>query len=176
MPDKRICLIELVAITFLAIGIASAQTGNRKSTIELTGFQMTVTNDIKVNQEEILDGIRKAALDGSDFLVTPEGSLSGYTSNFSQIDLAIALEEIIAEARKLKVGLILGTCYKEFIRGKEFCYNQVRVYGPDGLFMGTYSKVLRCSSLNIPGSGEMADYVEGELMTFDWNGTRFARF
>lgn len=173
MPNRRICLFKLVVIAFLSIEIATAQSGIGKSFLVLSGLQMTVTNDIKVNQVKILNGIQKAALDSSDFLVTPEGSLSGYTNDFNQRDLAIALEEIIAEARKLKVGIMLGTCYKELIGGKEFCFNQVRVYGPDGLLMGSYSKILRCSSLDIPGSGEIVDYVEGELMTFDWNGLRF---
>jgi predicted amidohydrolase len=58
-------------------------------------------------------------------------------------------------------------------KGKEFCYNQVRVYAPDGEFLGEYSKILRCSILDMPGTGEMVDYVEGELKTFDWNGNRF---
>lgn len=173
MPNRRICLFKLVVIAFLSIEIATAQSGIGKSIFVLSGLQMTVTNDIKVNQVKILNGIKKAALDSSDFLVTPEGSLSGYTNDFYKRDLAIALEEIIAEDRKLKVGIMLGTCYKELIGGKEFCFNQVRVYGPDGLLMGSYSKILRCSSLDIPGSGEIVDYVEGELMTFDWNGLRF---
>lgn len=173
MPNKRVCLIELVVFILLSAGIASAQAGNGKSSIVLTGLQMTVTSNIKTNKETILNGIRKAVMDGSDFLVTPEGSLSGYTSNFNRNDLAVALEEVVAEAKKLRVGLMLGTCYKELIGEKEYCFNQVRVYGPDGLFMGAYSKILRCSSLDIPGSGEMVEYVEGELRTFDWNGIRF---
>lgn len=173
MSYQRICLFRLIIIAIMSTGMATAQTGNGKSCILLSGLQMTVTNDIKENMVKILDGLRKAALDSSDFLVTPEGSLSGYTSNFNQRDLAIALEEITAEAKKLKTGLMLGTCYKELIGEKEFCFNQVRLYGPDGLFMGAYSKILRCSSLDIPGSGEMVDYVEGELKTFNWNGLSF---
>jgi predicted amidohydrolase len=27
--------------------------------------------------------------------------------------------------------------------------------------------------MDLPGTGEMVDYVEGELKTFDWNGYRF---
>jgi predicted amidohydrolase len=139
----------------------------------LSGLQMTVTNNIKKNQEQIINGIRKAAQEGASFLVTPEGSLSGYTSNFNQSELNDAIEEIRAAAGKMKVGLMLGTCYKELIKGKEFCFNQVRVYAPDGHFMGEYSKILRCSNLDIPGSGEMVEYVEGELKVFNWEGLRF---
>ena len=46
----------------------------------------------------------------------------------------------------MKVGLMLGTCYKESRNGKEFCFNQVRVYTPEGDFKGAYSKILRCSN------------------------------
>ena len=141
--------------------------------IIISGLQMNVSNDIDLNQKQIVEGIKKAASEGADFLVTPEGSLSGYTSNFDQEKLAVALKAVTAEASRMKVGLMLGTCYKEDDKGKEFCYNQVRVYAPDGEFLGEYSKILRCSILDMPGTGEMVDYVEGELRTFDWKGTRF---
>jgi predicted amidohydrolase len=68
---------------------------------------------------------------------------------------------------------MLGTCYKEVTGKNEYCYNQVRVYSPDGRFAGAYSKILRCSPLDLPGTGEMVDYVEGELKTFDWKGYKF---
>lgn len=134
---------------------------------------MNVTHDINKNKEQIISGIRKAAEEGASFLVTPEGSLSGYTSNFNQSEVSYALEEIKALAAELKVGLLLGTCFKELHNEMEYCYNQVRVYTPDGNFLGAYSKILRCSNPNFPGTGEMIDYVEGELKTFDWNGSRF---
>jgi predicted amidohydrolase len=134
---------------------------------------MNALNDIKANKEQIIDGIRKASLEGADFLVTPEGSLSGYTSNFKLSELSAALEEVKAAAQKMKVGLMLGTCYKELIRDREICFNQVRIYSPDGHFIGEYSKILRCSNLDVPGTGEMVDYAEGELKVFDWEGLRF---
>ena len=130
-------------------------------------------NGLIENKEQIILGIRKAAQEGASFLVTPEGSLSGYTSNFNQGDVATALKEIRAKAVKMKIGLMLGTCYKEVRQGKEFCFNQVRVYSPEGHFMGAHSKILRCSSIDLPGTGEMVEYAEGELKTFDWQGFRF---
>ena len=151
----------------------SAQVKGENHDIILAGFQMTVTNDIKTNQDKILGAIQKAANDGANFLITPEGSLSGYTSNFKQEELAPALDKVTAFARQMKVGLMLGTCFKEIIRGKEYCSNQVRFYTPDGQFIGAYSKILRCSNLDLPGSGEMTDYLEGELKIFNWNGFRF---
>ncbi len=141
--------------------------------IRLAGLQMLVVSDISKNKEQILQGISNAAREGASFLVTPEGSLSGYTSNFNQEDVAHALEEVKAAAQKMKVGLMLGTCFKEVIKGKEFCFNQVRVYTPEGQSLGAYSKILRCSELDVPGTGEMLEYAEGTLRTFEWEGYRF---
>jgi predicted amidohydrolase len=141
--------------------------------IKIAGYQMIVSDDINSNKQKILNEIQKAAEEGAEFLVTPEGSLSGYTSNFSQEQVRNALTEIESEAKKLNIGLMLGTCYKEVTGKNEYCYNQVRVYSPDGRFAGAYSKILRCSPLDLPGTGEMVDYVEGELKTFDWKGYKF---
>lgn len=169
---KYFYLIFYLFLVLISIQL-KAQDKDGKPQIILSGLQMNVTNDIKSNLKQIEEGIRKAADNGSDFLVTPEGSLSGYTSNFDQKELSDALEAAIKEASRLKVGLMLGTCYKQLVKGKEFCYNQVRVYAPDGQYLGEYSKILRCSILDMPGTGEMVDYVEGELRTFDWHGSRF---
>ena len=166
-------LAGILLFTPIFLWQPEAQEKTGITSMVLTGLQMDVTGDIEKNKNQILDGIRKAAQEGASFLVTPEGSLSGYTSNFDQASLAGALEEVRAAAVKMKTGLMLGTCFKEIHPGVEVCYNQVRVYAPDGQYLGAYSKILRCSSLDHPGSGEMAEYAEGELKTFDWNGVRF---
>lgn len=168
-----ICITALLLFTPLTFSQLAPQNKEVPSSIILSGLQMDVTNNIKDNKEQILAAIGKAFHEGANFLVTPEGSLSGYTSNFNQAEVASALEEIKSAAVKMKVGLMLGTCYKELIKGAEFCYNQVRVYSPEGKFMGAYSKILRCSNMDLPGTGEMVDYVEGELKTFSWNGLQF---
>jgi predicted amidohydrolase len=169
----RLSLAVLVLFAPSAIGQSASQVKEGKSSILLSGLQMNVTNDIKINQEQIIKGIREAAQEGASFLITPEGSLSGYTSNFNQSKLNAAIKEITASAVEMKVGLMLGTCYKEVIGGKEFCFNQVRMYAPDGEFIGEYSKILRCSNLDVPGTGEMVEYAEGDLKIFDWEGFRF---
>jgi predicted amidohydrolase len=169
----KYCFIILLLFDSLTSGKINAQTKEMASSVVVSGIQMTVTNDIKSNKLQIITGIRRAVQEGASFLVTPEGSLSGYTSNFDQKELAPALDEVVTLAGKMKMGLMLGTCFKERINGKEFCYNQVRVYTPEGQFLGAYSKILRCSGIDLPGTGEMREYVEGELRTFDWNGLRF---
>ena len=168
-------ILFLSQIISISLVIGQPVSGSKKTLpeIRLAGLQMLVVSDISKNKEQILQGISNAAREGASFLVTPEGSLSGYTSNFNQEDVAHALEEVKAAAQKMKVGLMLGTCFKEIIKGKEYCFNQVRVYTPEGQSLGAYSKILRCSELDVPGTGEMAEYAEGTLKTFEWEGCRF---
>jgi predicted amidohydrolase len=165
----------LTQVLCISLIIGQPVSGSEKTIpeIRLAGLQMLVGSDISRNKEQILQGISEAAREGAAFLVTPEGSLSGYTSNFNQEELSGALEEVRATAQKMKVGLMLGTCFKEVIKGKEFCFNQVLVYTPEGQNLGVYSKILRCSGLDVPGTGEMAEYAEGTLRTFEWEGCRF---
>lgn len=131
---------------------------------------MNVTNNITANKERILSAIREAALGKARFLATPEGSLSGYRSQFDQKELSAALQEVTALAAELKLGLLLGTCYKD---DQGLCYNQIRIYAPEGYFIGAHSKILVCSPIDKPGTGEMLQYQQGVLQTFVWNNIRF---
>ena len=177
------CQMVVAAVSFLLCACANtertdlsdpqANNHNCSKTITVSGMQMLVTKDVAKNEKSILAAIKKAANEGSDFLITPEGSLSGYTVEFDRQQVAQALERVVASAKKHKVGLLLGTCYKELIDNKEHCYNQVRVYTPQGDYLGAHDKILRCSSLSMPGSGEMADYEARKLQIFEWKGIRF---
>ena len=144
-----------------------------RTTMKVAGCQMLVTNSVKANEAKIKAAIRRAADEGADFLLTPEGSLSGYRSSFEGKKVAAAVRRVAARAKRAGVGLLLGTCYKEKAKGRDFCYNQVRVYAPEGEYLGAHSKILRCSPLEMPGTGEMADYVEGTLRAFEWKRITF---
>ncbi|MBK8503786.1 MAG: carbon-nitrogen hydrolase family protein [Saprospiraceae bacterium] len=141
--------------------------------IRVAGLQMNVTSDIQTNKLTILEGISKAAEADADFLMTPEGSLSGYNNTFDAQELKVAMQEVKEAAKKVKVGLLLGTCYKEGVGEYEKCWNQIRVYSPEGNLLIAYSKILRCSPIAAPGTGEMLAYEEGKLETFSWNGIQF---
>jgi predicted amidohydrolase len=159
--------------TETTLGKSEADSNTNMKTLTISGLQMPVTNDVARNEKRILGAIKKAAQAGADFLVTPEGSVSGYTPNFDRVQVAGAVERLAAAAKEHKVGLLLGTCFKELTDGKVQCYNQVRVYTPQGEYLGSHSKILLCSKLDSPGSGEMTDYAPGRLRTFQWNGIRF---
>ena len=103
-----ICITALLFFTPLTFSQLAPQVKEVKSSILLSGLLMNVTNSIRENKEQILAGIRKAFHEGADFLVTPEGSLSGYTSNFNQSEVASALEEINVAQENEKINAQSG--------------------------------------------------------------------
>ena len=134
---------------------------------------MNVTSEIEKNKATILSNIVMAAKGGAGFLVTPEGSLSGYRAEFDQEELSRSLREVQTTARENKIGLFLGTCFKEMVNNGEITYNQIRVYAPDGKFLGAYSKILLCSPVTAPGTGEMHDYGQGYINIIEWEDLHF---
>jgi predicted amidohydrolase len=141
--------------------------------VRVAGIQMHESHAVGENEAKILGALERARGDGAHFLLTPEGALSGYYAGFDREEVAAATSRLATAAAQAGVGLALGTCYKEVEEGVEFCYNQVRIYTPEGEYLGYHAKILRCSRLAHPGTGEMRDYVEGMLRTFDWQGKRF---
>ncbi len=131
------------------------------------GKKLCVSGNVTVNKANILAALDSAAAAGADILITPEGSLSGYTHEFDQQQTEEGLSEITNRARNLKLGLALGTCYYE---DQNHCYNQIRFYAPGGEFLGFHSKILRCGTLDKPSKGEINHYSSTPLRTFEFNG------
>lgn len=144
-----------------------------QNNLRIAGLQMYVSSNIEENESTIVRYLNSLKDQNIDFLITPEGSLSGYTSQFDGDELKKSLVRVQEVARNLNIGLVLGTCYKESLDGKEYCYNQARVYLPDGTFLGAYSKILTCSPLENPGTGEMMEYVQGNVKTFSVKNVEF---
>jgi len=141
--------------------------------LRIAGIQMVVSREVSGNEGRIAAGLDRAAADGASWLLTPEASLSGYTPDFDMEEVQTATARLVRRAKDLGVGLALGTCYREAEGGRQHCYDQVRLYAPDGEHLGSHAKILRCSPLQHPGTGEMLDYVEGVLRVYEWNGFRF---
>lgn len=137
--------------------------------MELTvaGAQLPVTNDIAANVAQIVRAIDFAADSGAEILLTPEGSLSGYTPHFDAGAARDALAAVTDRARGVGLALALGTC---FLEDDGLCYNQVRFYGRDGDYLGFHSKTLRCGTMTEPPVGEINDYACTPLRTFDLGG------
>jgi predicted amidohydrolase len=126
-----------------------------------------VTRDVARNTARILATVDRAADSRAELLLTPEGSLSGYTPDFDPNAVADALHTVTERAVARRIGLALGTCFRE-PNGK--CFNQIRFYRPDGTFLGFHSKILRCGSVEGTGTGtgEVTRYAATELRAFDW--------
>ena len=134
----------------------------------VAGSQIQVTTDIESNVTSINRAIDFARDKKADILLTPEGSLSGYTHEFDVRAVEDALECVTSKARDSNVGLALGTCFVE--PGEAKCYNQIRFYQKDGVCLGCHTKTLLCGSLtNLPG-GEINHYSVRSLRTFRFSG------
>lgn len=129
--------------------------------------QIPVTDNIGENLKTILEAIRFAAQNKADILLTPEGSLSGYTHEFDVPEMENALKVVENAAAEAGVGLALGTCKYE---ADEKCYNELRFYLPDGTFLGCHTKTLLCGTMDEPSVGEINHFSVQPLRVFDFNG------
>lgn len=136
--------------------------------LRIAGAQIAVTSDVEANLETLLRAVNFAREERADLLLTPEGSLSGYTPSFDASRVEEALERVVARAREAGVALALGTCFRE--PGDRRCYNQVRFYSRNGAFLGYHAKILRCGTLSAPALGEIHNYSTRPLRTFQVEG------
>ena len=135
--------------------------------LRVAGAQLAVDDSVERNVRSLQEAIEAAAAQGAQILLTPEGSLSGYTHRFDADAVSAGLAAVTDTARARGVGLALGTCFYET---PEACYNQIRFYLPDGAYLGFHSKILRCGSWSDPPEGELNDYATTDLRTFDFAG------
>ncbi|HJP33531.1 MAG TPA: carbon-nitrogen hydrolase family protein [Candidatus Latescibacteria bacterium] len=130
--------------------------------MRVAGFQMRVTADVVANEQALLGAVERAGAAGADILLTPEGSLSGYTSDFDHAAVMAALSTVTAAARDLRLGLALGTC---FVEDDDLCYNQIRFHDREGEFLGFHAKTLTCGTLTEPPRGEVERFSLRPLST-----------
>ena len=117
-----------------------------KTNIRFGGAQIPVTPFQQTNIKTIKKAIDWAAENNVDYLVTPEASLSGYSTSY-YTDLALleaGLKEIELYAASKHVGLCLGTLWVELnvTKDKKMLVkrNQIRFYTPEGNFLGAIDK------------------------------------
>ncbi len=174
-------VLSLAVPAFLAYGSialvaaeSEAATANGASSVKeahrlrVATAQISVTRDIATNVKNINRAIGQAAAEKADVLLTPEGSLSGYTHQFDQSQVEAALKKIVAKASSSGLALALGTCFVEADDGK--CYNQIRFYDCDGTFRGFHNKILRCGTMTDPPKGEINHFAARPLRTFKLKG------
>jgi predicted amidohydrolase len=133
--------------------------------MRVAGAQIPVTEDVAANVAHIRRGIDFAAGERAEILLTPEGSLSGYTHTFDRAKAREALEDVTQYARGAGVGLALGTCFEEADGG---CYDQLRFYAAGGRYLGFHSKTLTCGTMSQPSEGEISTYAVKRLEAFEF--------
>ena len=142
---------------------------NSQKLLRVAGAKLAVSDNIDTNIEAIKKAIDFAREEEADILLTPEGSLSGYTTDFDIKKAEKGLKEIQDYAREAKIGLALGTCFYE-PDGK--CYNQIRFYDKKGNFLGFHSKILLCINPNNYNEGELYEFETSPLRTFEFEGIK----
>lgn len=136
--------------------------------LRVAGAQLHVTTNVEANVAAISRAIEFAAREKADVLVTPEGSLSGYTPEFDAKATQRALETVLARAKSAGIALVLGTCF-ESDDGRR--YNAQRFYERDGTFAGFHAKILLCRRMSDPeGKGEVDGFQTRALRTFNFSG------
>lgn len=153
--------------TLLYCSMKAANPGGEAVELKVAGAKLAVSDDVAVNVDAIKKAIDYARQEEADILLTPEGSLSGYTPDFNREEVEKALREVVAYASEARVGLALGTCFYE---ADDRCYNQIRFYDKQGEFLGFHSKVLRCGDHGDPKGGEINTYAAKPLRTFEFEG------
>ena len=159
-----------ITILFCAFVPVSHSNDQQNRSLRIATAQIPVSNSISDNSATIHRALEVAIKEGADILLTPEGSLSGYTPKFDQEKVDEELRKIVKRASKAGVALALGTCYVEPDDKK--CYNQIRFYDGSGKFLGFHSKTLLCGSFSDPPQGEINDYAIRPLRTFEIKGIR----
>ena len=138
--------------------------------LRVAGIQMPVARNVAANQRYIEDAILWASAENADILLTPEGSLSGYSHEFDPADVQAALRQVETAAARVRIGLALGTCFVEASDGKT--YNQLRFYEPDGRYLGFHSKTLPTGTMNAEPVGEINHYAIRPLRSFHFEQHR----
>jgi predicted amidohydrolase len=136
--------------------------------LRVAGAQIPVRNDIPENLAALTRAIDFARDARADILLTPEGSLSGYTPSFDPRAVEEGLAAVTAQASRARMGLALGTCFIEPDDGR--CYDELRFISPSGENLGFHSKILTCGTLTDPPQGEINDYAVRPLRVFRYQG------
>lgn len=113
--------------------------------MRIAGAQIPVTRDVVANTQTIKESLDWASENNCDWLLTPEGSLSGYypqavMGREANEKIMLALSEIEEYAKKLKIGLCLGTLFHDMEEIGYVKRNQIRFYDKEGTFLGSTNK------------------------------------
>jgi len=169
-----------------------------KKHIRFGGAQIPVTTSLDKNVVILKEAIDWAADNGVDYLITPEGALSGYFPDFDSRDgrtfddVQAALTKVVNYAVEKKVHTCIGTMWIEtdspdpgFIWPRR--ENQIRFYNKNGGLQGTacktytipeYDQTVPCNQLeNILLEIEDTNFLALGLLCNDfWGGPGMGKY
>jgi len=161
-------ILALALLTGCASFPTPSAMQGEKVKLRVAGAQIPVVNDVAKNVAALHRAIDYAIAEKAEILVTPEGSLSGYTPGFDAEATARALDGVVRRAKEAGLALALGTCFRE---EDGLRYDQLRFYGKDGTFLGAHAKILLCKRVATPDSpGEIDHFKTKPLRTFALGG------
>lgn len=163
-------LAALILCVMMGMAAETLQADETPTELRVAAAQIPVKKDISANAAAIHRALDVAIREDADILLTPEGSLSGYTPDFDQDQVDKELAAILKRARAAKLALALGTCFVEPDDNK--CYNEIRFYDEQGKLLGFHTKTLLCGTLTDPPKGEINSYGTRPLRTFELKGIR----
>ena len=102
------CISNVLILVFLVSATTSVAADEKQMSLRVATAQIPVTEDITENSAAIQRALDVAIRDKADVLLTPEGSLSGYTPTFDQSEVEAQLATIVKRASS--AGLALAAC------------------------------------------------------------------
>ena len=131
--------------------------------IRLAGAQIPNGVDIQINKKEIFKALDWAKENEVDELLTPEGSLSGYETEWQRKmpELHEALFEVQEHQKKCGVGLHLGTNFQESEYTGFVFRNEIRHYAKDGVLNGITKKTFTLDTEGVLARNSKKDIVVG---------------
>ena len=164
LPSRVATTLVLIAAA-AAPAIANPAAASR---LRVAGAQIHITTDINANVAAITRAIEFAQREKAEVLVTPEGSLSGYTPEFDAKATQHALGIVLARAKAAGIALVLGTCF-ESSDGRR--YNAQQFYTGAGDYLGFHAKILLCRRMSDPeAKSEIDGFQTRPLRTFNLAG------
>ena len=168
MTVPRSLSAACAAVLALAAAFPVPVVATPASQLRVAGAQIFVSTDIDANVSAITRAIEFARLEKAHVLVTPEGSLSGYTPEFDAPATQRALDLVLARAKAAGIALVLGTCFEAPDRRR---YNAQRFYDRSGEYLGFHAKILLCRRMSDPEAKSEVDCFQTRpLRTFNLGG------
>lgn len=128
----------VASLVIFSMVTRSAYADEAASPQRITLAQIYVTHDVDKNLERMRDAFDQAKRENAQWVLFPEGALSGYYNGFDQNKVAEAFEEVRKLCRDAKLSGLIGTCWKE----GDKTYNEIRIVNSTGNLVGRYAK--RC--------------------------------